>query len=51
MTESIDTVTGGVEFDLWHWLKCLESWTVLLEAKDGGYAPLGEDEIFKGKRR
>ena len=30
----------------WHSLKCLESGTILLEAKDGAYRPLDEDEIW-----
>ena len=29
----------------WHSLKCLESGTILLEAKDGAYRPL-EDEVM-----
>ena len=30
----------------WHSLECLESGSVLLEAKDGIYKPLAEDEIM-----
>lgn len=30
----------------WHSLDCLESGTVILEMKDGAWAPLGEDEIM-----
>ena len=41
---------GGVvlsfEAGQWHNLKCLESGTILLEAKDGAYRPLGEEEIM-----
>ena len=51
LTDTIDMVPGGValniEIGLWHSLKCLESGTVLLEAKDGAYRPLDEDEIRK----
>lgn len=50
LTDTIDMVPGGVvlniEKDQWHSLKCLESGTILLEAKDGAYRPLDEDEIF-----
>ena len=50
-TDTIDMVPGGVVLNIeagqWHSLKCLESGTVLLEAKDGAYRPLDEDEIFK----
>ena len=37
----------NVEKGRWHSLKCLESGSVLFECKDGGYAPLGEDDIFE----
>lgn len=51
LMETIDMVPGGVvlniEKDQWHSLRCLESGTVLLEAKDGSYHPLKEDEIWK----
>jgi len=36
----------NVERDRWHSLECFES-AVLLECKNGAYAPLAEDEIFK----
>ena len=46
----IDMVPGGTVLNIdtgqWHSLKCLESGTVLLEAKDGAYRPLEEDEIM-----
>ena len=32
----------------WHSLECLESGTVILESKDGAYAPLTEEEILQG---
>jgi len=51
LTETIDMVPGGVVLNIekgqWHSLKCLESGTVLFEAKDGPYRPLEEDEILK----
>ena len=50
LTETIDMVPGGVVLNIekgqWHSLRCLESGTVLLEAKDGAYRPLGEDEVM-----
>ena len=51
LTESIDMVPGGVVLNIekgqWHSLRCLESGTVLLEAKDGAYRPLLDDEVLK----
>ena len=53
LTEIVDMVPGGVVLNFekgqWHSLKCLESGTVLLEAKDGAYRPLDEDEIWSPK--
>ncbi len=50
LTETIDMVPGGVVLNIekgqWHSLKCLESGTILLEAKDGMYRPLEVDEIL-----
>lgn len=50
LTETIEMVPGGVVLNIekgqWHSLKCMESGTILLEAKDGLYAPLAEDEIM-----
>ena len=50
LTDTVDMVPGGfvlnIEAGQWHSLKCLESGTVLLEAKDGAYRPLDKDEIF-----
>lgn len=54
LTETIDMVPGGVMLNIekgqWHSLKCLESGTVLFEAKDGRYEPLREDDILSVKR-
>ena len=53
LTETIDMVPGGVVLNIekgqWHSLRCLESGTILLEAKDGAYRPLDEDEIWEVK--
>ena len=50
LIETIDMRPGGALVNVpagqWHNLKSLESGTVLFEAKDGPYAPLGEDEIM-----
>lgn len=50
LTETVDMLPGGIVLNIekgqWHSLKCLESGTVLLEAKDGNYRPLEEDEIM-----
>ena len=50
LTDTIDMVPGGVVLNIekgqWHSLKCLESGTVLFEAKDGPYHPLEDDEIM-----
>ena len=52
LTDTIDMVPGGVVLNIekgqWHSLKCVESGTVLLEAKDGPYDPLEEDEVWNG---
>ena len=37
----------NVERDRWHSLVCLEEGSVLFECKDGGYQPLGEDEVME----
>ena len=51
LTDTIDMVPGGVVLVIptgqWHSLKCFESGTVLLEAKDGAFRPLSDDEVFK----
>lgn len=51
LTETVDMRPGGTALNIekgqWHSLKCLESGTILLEAKDGAYHPLEEDEIWK----
>ena len=51
LTDTIDMVPGGVVLNIekgqWHSLKCLESGTVLLEAKDGPYAPLEPEDIIE----
>ena len=52
ITESTELWSDGdvrmlnVEKGRWHSLECLESGSVLFEAKDGAYHPLEEDEIW-----
>ena len=51
LTETVDMVPGGVVLNIeagqWHSLKCLESGTVLLEAKDGAWRELGVEEVME----
>lgn len=51
LTDTIDMIPGGVVLNIekgqWHSLKCLESGTVLFEAKDGPYAPLEPGDIIE----
>lgn len=51
LVETVDMVPGGVVLNIekgqWHSLKCLESGTVLFEAKDGAYEPLGVEDIME----
>ena len=55
ITESTELWSDGdvrmlnVEKGRWHSLECLESGSVLFEAKDGRYHPLEEDEIMNLK--
>ena len=55
ITESTELWSDGdvrmlnVEKGRWHSLVCLESGSVLFEAKDGPYHPLEEDEIMNLK--
>ena len=55
ITESTELWSDGnvrmlnVEKGHWHSLECLESGSVLFEAKDGPYHPLEEDEIMNLK--
>ena len=52
-TESVVLDANGdvrcinVEKARWHSLECLVEGSVLMESKDGRYAPLREDELFK----
>ena len=54
ITESMELWSDGdvrmlnVEKGRWHSLECLESGSVLFEAKDGHYHPLEEDEVWNG---
>ena len=54
MTNSFDLDADGdircvnVDMGQWHSLECLESGTVLMEAKNGVYRPLKANEIMEG---
>jgi cupin fold WbuC family metalloprotein len=53
LTHTIDMLPGGtilnIEKGQWHNLRCLESGTVLLEAKDGPWEPLAPENIMEKK--
>ena len=52
VTEVIDMTPGGacvglsIPIGQWHGVEVLESGTVILETKDGAYAPLGPEDIL-----
>ncbi len=52
VTEVFDLAPGGdcvglnIPVDQWHTVEVLESGTVILECKDGAYAPLGEEDFW-----
>ena len=50
LTDTIDMYPGGPVINIpvgqWHSLRSLESGTVLLEAKDGAWEPLSEDDVM-----
>lgn len=48
LTPSGPVVALNIPIGQWHTVEVLESGTVILEAKDGAYHPLEEDEIWKG---
>ena len=56
-TGSVDMRAGSdcmgmvVETGQWHRLESLESGTVILECKEGAYAPLAADDIFPEEKR
>lgn len=51
LTDTIDMLPGGTILNIpigqWHSLKSLESGTVLLEAKDGKWEAMKEDDVMK----
>lgn len=51
LMHTIDMVPDGVVMNIekgqWHSLRCLESGTVLLEAKDGKYEPLQDCDVLQ----
>lgn len=50
LTDTIDMIPGGTVLNIpveqWHSLRSLQSGTILLEAKDGVYEPLGGEDIL-----
>ena len=53
LTDTIDMYPGGPVINIpvgqWHSLQSLESGTVLLECKDGAWAPLSEEDVMPGR--
>lgn len=51
LIETVDMYPGdpilNIEKGQWHSLKCLESGTILFEAKDGPYQPLSPEDIME----
>ena len=53
VTEAIDLAPGSgcvalnIPIGQWHTVEVLESGTVILECKDGGYEPLGEEDVME----
>ena len=53
ITETVTIAAGSgtpamsVEKGRWHRIESLESGTVIFEAKDGAYEPIGEEDILK----
>lgn len=51
IVETVDMYPGGpilnIEKGQWHSLKCIESGTILFEAKDGAYEPLSPEDIME----
>ena len=53
VTEEVLMEVGGecpmlqIPAGMWHTIEALESGSVIFEAKDGAFAPLSEDDIFK----
>ena len=53
VVDSIELTPGGPVVALnipagqWHTVRSLESGTVILEVKDGPYAPLAEEDVFR----
>lgn len=52
LTDSFEMAASGacpvlqIEKGQWHSLECLESGTVIFEAKDGAYAPLPAEDVW-----
>ena len=46
VTPSSDLVGLSVPIGQWHSLECLETGTVILETKDGAYAPTNEEDVM-----
>ncbi|MCR5819946.1 MAG: WbuC family cupin fold metalloprotein [Bacteroidaceae bacterium] len=55
ITEVIDMMPGGecpalnIPIGQWHTVEVLESGTIIIEMKDGAYAPLGPEDVMEKK--
>ena len=51
LTDTIDMLPGGtilnIEKGQWHTVKALESGSVIMEVKDGGYEPQGQEDMME----
>ena len=47
MAPGSDCVALCIPIGQWHTVEVLESGTVILECKDGGYEPLGEGDVMR----
>lgn len=53
VTDTIELAAGAecsvlqIEKGCWHSLECMESGTVIFEAKNGAYAPLTDEDVMK----
>lgn len=41
-------VALNIPIGQWHTVRVLESGTVIMEVKDGGYEPIGEEDVMRG---
>ena len=47
MYPGVDNVAVSIPIGVWHTVHALESGTVILEMKNGGYEPLSDVDVLK----